>query len=77
MNRLMRLADALIVLELVDGYRPAATTGDARLDAREAARMRCDACDRDGLRYMTLRRHGSPHHRGLAWCRGCLETIEL
>jgi len=72
----MRLSAALTVLEL-DGYQAVPTTGDARVDAREAAGMRCDACKRDGLRYMTLRRHGSPHHRRLAWCRGCLEAIEL
>ncbi len=49
---------ALNVLEL-NGYQPAPTTGDALLDAREAARMRCDACDAAGMRYTTFRRHGS------------------
>jgi len=72
----MRLPEALTVLGL-DGYQPTKTIGDARLDLREAAGMRCPACDRGGLLYLTFRRHGSPHHRGLAWCRGCLETVEL
>jgi hypothetical protein len=72
----MRLAAALTVLEL-DGYQPAPTTGDAHLDAREAAGMRCDACAAAGMRYTTFRRHGYLHHRGLAWCWECLETVEL
>jgi hypothetical protein len=72
----MRLAAALTVLEL-NGYQPAPTTGDALLDAREAAGMRCDGCDAAGMRYTTFRRHGYLHHRGLAWCWECLETVEL